>query len=994
MTKDPELVRIIRIFVSSPSDVGEERKVLDEVVRQVNETDGQDKSIRLELFRWERNVVPQIGPSAQKVVDDQTPAYGIYLGIMSKRFGTPSGPYGSGTEKEFRDALERWGKTGAPWILFYFNAAPMSFGTQKELKEYNRVWKFRNELQKLGLVGTYEGVRGSERGFYEQAGQHLRLILRKIADRDESERPRKRTVAGATRSAAKIPSIPKSYLEWLKDQCADVDLLGLELKQGQTARLNNVYVPLTTSTGLEGTMLLEGRSPRSAPREHEKPQLLLDLAGRGSLFVSGAPGSGKSTFSRWVAWLTCSGSMPDQSIKPEEPYLESFPKSLQNRLPVLVRLREFWSYLPETPDRRRMSRSELESTLSVWMEKSRPGGLRWSEFASHLIRGSAFLILDGLDEVPLARGGEESFSCPREMLISGLIDAIPAWIKRENRVLLTSRPYGIAETEVKALGMLHAPIEELAEPLQQLLIRRWFHVLGVNAQQGEDTAREMIDHIGGREDLGPLSGNPMLLTAMCIVYHEGKRLPHDKSDLYTRTVDKVLYNRYPNEPRLIEPVRTRLSVLAYGIHTGAGLGEERTTPLAEVTYSEIDRMLESYRGQSRFSEPGFKNIVETREGLLSRSGLLLPRGNKRAGFYHFSFQEYLAAQRMLDLECDRLFETFMTRAALPEWRNTLSFAFSSMLGQPSSRTRAQQMLERFIESITPESSLGLQVVVADCIGIVLGKGSHPAPDLAEKFERICLDAIEREVPLRERMVLGLALGQLGDPRITLDLREPGGYVKIPAGDYVIHYQKRPYKLREPFLLARYPVTNGQYSLFIEEKGYENPRWWSDDGRKWLEETGAREPEYWRSSKWNGANQPVVGVSFWEAEAFCNWAGGRLPAEEEWEAASRGPEGFEYPWGNEWNVGIVNSREAELGVTSPVGLFPRSRSRVFGLEDMAGNVLEWTNSCKDLGADRILRGSSWIDGSRHCRSAMCFAGPPANRLVIFGFRPARSLPSSL
>jgi hypothetical protein len=53
------------------------------------------------------------------VVDDQTPAYGIYLGIMSKRFGTPSGPYGSGTEKEFRDALERWGKTGAPWILFY-----------------------------------------------------------------------------------------------------------------------------------------------------------------------------------------------------------------------------------------------------------------------------------------------------------------------------------------------------------------------------------------------------------------------------------------------------------------------------------------------------------------------------------------------------------------------------------------------------------------------------------------------------------------------------------------------------------------------------------------------------------------------------------------------------------------------------------------------------------------------------------------------------------
>ena len=669
----------------------------------------------------------------------------------------------------------------------------------------------------------------------------------------------------------------------------------------------------------------------------------MDLLDRTSLFVSGAPGSGKSIFCRWAAWLACNGSMPEYLVDSDKDYVEKFPKSFERKLPVLLPLREFWSCLPAEPNRRKISCIELESALSRWMDKSRFGGLGWSDFKPHLKNGSAFLLLDGLDEVPLASGDENNCFCPREMLISGLIDAIPIWIGNKNKILLTSRPYGIDEAETKALGILQAPIEELSEPMQRLLIRRWFNILAVSVQQGEETARGMVEHMEGREELGPLSSNPMLLTAMCIVYHEGKRLPHDKSDLYSRTVDKVLYNRYPNEPKIIEPVRMRLSVLAYGMHTGTGLGEERTTPQAEASYAEIDRILESYKGESRFSEPGFLNIVETREALLSRSGLLLPRDNKRASFYHFSFQEYLAAQRLLDIEGTNTFDAVSIRAVQPEWRNTLSFAFSSMLGNPSSRTRAQNMLERLIKEITTGSPLGLQVLAADCIGIVLGKGSHPAQDLTAKFQSICLKAIKREVPVWERMTFGLMLGQLGDPRIITDLRQLEAYVEIPAGEYIIGDDKRRYKLKRPFLLARYPVTNAQYRLFFEEKGYEDLMWWSEEGEKWLKEEQVSEPRYWRNSRWNGTNQPVVGICFWEAEAFCNWAGGRLPTEQEWESAARGPEGLEYPWGNEWGDGIANSDESGLGVTSPIGIFPKSTSKFFGLEDMAGNVWEWTNS---------------------------------------------------
>ena len=73
MIQASETVRIIRIFVSSPGDVAEERKVLDEVVARINRTDGQARNVRLEVFKWETHVVPRIGPNAQQVVDEQMP---------------------------------------------------------------------------------------------------------------------------------------------------------------------------------------------------------------------------------------------------------------------------------------------------------------------------------------------------------------------------------------------------------------------------------------------------------------------------------------------------------------------------------------------------------------------------------------------------------------------------------------------------------------------------------------------------------------------------------------------------------------------------------------------------------------------------------------------------------------------------------------------------------------------------------------------------------
>lgn len=135
---------------------------------------------------------------------------------------------------------------------------------------------------------------------------------------------------------------------------------------------------------------------------------------------------------------------------------------------------------------------------------------------------------------------------------------------------------------------------------------------------------------------------------------------------------------------------------------------------------------------------------------------------------------------------------------------------------------------------------------------------------------------------------------------------------------------------------------------------------------------------------------MVGVSFYEAEACCKWAGGFLPTEQQWEAAARGPEGLEYPWGNKWEDGICNSNEAGLGGTSPVGLFPRSRSRDFGIEDMAGNVWEWCDSVYREGSeDRVLRGGSFYYLAHVVRSAYRDLVNPDNRLSRLGIRVART-----
>ncbi len=559
--------------------------------------------------------------------------------------------------------------------------------------------------------------------------------------------------------------------------------------------------------------------------------------------------------------------------------------------------------------------------------------------------------------------------------------------------------YGLSDAQRQRLGLPHAPLSELPRELQQLLVRRWFHCLREKEAEAEAACQELWGDVAARPEIAELAANPLLLTAICIVYGENHKLPQDEFDLYDRIVNTVLFNRYEDQSSRAAAARSSLCVIAHGMHTGEGLGEPRDQPRPDATVDEIDRLLQHYQDHRPGTELHKLNARDTREELLSQSGLLLPQGDdRRAAFYHFTFQDFLAAERLYDLHAEKLADVFRRRGDFAEWRKALGLLYGALLHKRSTTDEAVRLLTEQIGELTDER-LRLGIVLADCWRVLRGRGQTLHASVQQRFVEFCVSAVQRDTPLKERAELALALGRIGDPRVVDDLSDPAAFVDVAAGTYrvgdesikkkfgdVASLTPEVFAITSPFLLSRFPVTNGQFARFVNAGGYDNRSLWDAVGWKWREQSKIVEPSYWRDAKWNGLTQPVVGVSWWEADAFCRWAKCRLPTEREWEAAASGPQGWVYPWADDWREGICNSDEGGLGVTTPVGIFPRSVA-VCGAEDMAGNVWEWCSDWYDpkTEATHVLRGGSWNVNFTLVHAAFRYRNSPGIRYINLGFR---------
>jgi predicted nucleotide-binding protein len=173
MAKQRQSVQKIRLFAASPGDVKAEREHLRHLVGELNTTVAPYKNSVIELVRWETHCQPGMGRT-QGVINAQIGTYDIFLGMMWKRFGTPTGVTDSGTEEEFRRAYRCWERDHTLPILFYFSQAPFTPRGEEELQQCSAVLRFRAELESLGLVWEYRDAAD----FPDVVRPHLyRIIL-------------------------------------------------------------------------------------------------------------------------------------------------------------------------------------------------------------------------------------------------------------------------------------------------------------------------------------------------------------------------------------------------------------------------------------------------------------------------------------------------------------------------------------------------------------------------------------------------------------------------------------------------------------------------------------------------------------------------------------------------------------------------------------------------------------------------------------------------
>ncbi len=209
-----------------------------------------------------------------------------------------------------------------------------------------------------------------------------------------------------------------------------------------------------------------------------------------------------------------------------------------------------------------------------------------------------------------------------------------------------------------------------------------------------------------------------------------------------------------------------------------------------------------------------------------------------------------------------------------------------------------------------------------------------------------------------------------------------------------------------FCISRFLVTNIEYQLFVRSTGCSSPGISASEyqAQGFLVHPYSRvEPYLWTGSQFplGEGSHPVVLVSYEDAVAYAAWLGARdgysyrLPTAAEWEKAARGTDGRYFPWGDEWRDDGTNWQGSDDFRTSVVGSFPLSQS-VYGVEDMAGNVFEFTSTLRGSGeqARAVMKGCSWDDLPGFCRAAYQHTRPVGSRHILFGFRLVREIESGL
>jgi formylglycine-generating enzyme required for sulfatase activity/energy-coupling factor transporter ATP-binding protein EcfA2 len=733
------------------------------------------------------------------------------------------------------------------------------------------------------------------------------------------------------------------------------------------------------------------------------------LAAHQRLVVLGDPGSGKTTLVRYLALLYARDLAEQNSRLVQEKLLSAESP----RLPILLPLRQIGAFLRAATDDGTEGHARL---LEFLLRSLRNERITVPEdfFDERLTHGRAVILLEGLDEV-----ADPDLRRRVARLVESFTRAYP-----DCRYVVTSRIVGYTGSARLGEDYATTTVQDFTLADVEQFLSAWHRLVAVGQfGPGEDAqtyaagqTRQLLEAIKANDRIRELAINPLMLTVIALVHRDRVKLPDRRAELYAEAVD-VLLGKWEEAKGVQEsPILPdgesfdtgdkRLLLQAVALH----MHEQK---VKEISVDKLRQLLHRMFMDIVFDDRRAGQAVERFLHMIEeRTGLLIARGEGVYSFSHLTFQEYLAALAVADRN-DYIAYT-LKRSADPWWREVILLEAGSLSIQ--GKDRATRLIKALAEKLQEPQPYHNLVLAAECLRDVgSGRiGGSLEQDIQRRLRR------ELETPrsllsrvfgstqtkgwIERRSAAMDALVHAGGGYWTLPYGEPE-WVMVPAGEFWMGSEagetnERPqHKLHlDDFHIARTPITNAQYYIFVQAAGCAAPDHWQD----------GRPPKGYEG-------HPVVNVTWHDAMAYCRWLSGvtgksvTLPSEAQWEKAARGNKDKRiYPWGDPFDAAKCNCLKLGIGDTTPVGIFPEGASP-YACLDMAGNVWEWTRSLWGTDFDkpqygypydtadgrerlnahnsvlRVLRGGSFFSNVRDVRCAYRFRPVVFFRIGSVGFR---------